>query len=302
MANLVETATWEPTVNEIATTDPVVGGSGGPANVQATQIANRTAYLKAQTDSLAAAKTVAQHEADADPHPQYAKTDLSNASAPSGMLFRKQGTNLEGGELHLERANNSALLFDVAVDLLDSSVRFFENGGSSRGASLDITECQGNSASSLWHSGNIALTGMVVAFAVQAAPAGFLECNGAAISRTSYAALFAAIGTIFGVGDGATTFNLPDIRGGFLRGWDNGRGVDAGRAFGSDQTASALRTHLANTVMQENDMVVNLDAGGSLPGFSGWGASLGYTLGYSDPGLAGSIRPRNVAMAFFIKY
>jgi phage-related tail fiber protein len=47
--------------------------------------------------------------------------------------------------------------------------------------------------------------------------------------------LFAAIGTTFGVGDGSTTFNVPDLRGEFIRGWDDGRGVDTSRAFGSTQ-------------------------------------------------------------------
>jgi microcystin-dependent protein len=67
------------------------------------------------------------------------------------------------------------------------------------------------------------------------APAGWLKANGAAISRTTYADLFAAIGTSFGAGDGTTTFNVPDLRGEFLRAWDDGRGVDTGRVFGSFQ-------------------------------------------------------------------
>ncbi|MFL9860808.1 phage tail protein [Paraburkholderia madseniana] len=62
-----------------------------------------------------------------------------------------------------------------------------------------------------------------------------VKCNGAALSRTVYAALYARIGTMFGAGDGATTFNVPDLRGEFIRVWDDGRGVDAGRAFGSWQ-------------------------------------------------------------------
>ena len=53
-----------------------------------------------------------------------------------------------------------------------------------------------------------------------------LYANGAAVSRTTYATLFAKIGVIHGQGDGATTFNLPDWRGRFPRGWDNGAGVD----------------------------------------------------------------------------
>ncbi len=63
----------------------------------------------------------------------------------------------------------------------------------------------------------------------------FLPCDGSAISRTTYADLFDVIGTVFGVGDGSTTFNVPDLRGEFIRGWDNGAGVDSGRTFGSWQ-------------------------------------------------------------------
>lgn len=79
-------------------------------------------------------------------------------------------------------------------------------------------------------------------FARATAPTGWLKANGAAISRTAYAALFAAIGTSFGAGDGFTTFNLPDLRGEFLRGWDDGRGVDGGRTLGSAQTGE-LQSH-----------------------------------------------------------
>jgi microcystin-dependent protein len=76
------------------------------------------------------------------------------------------------------------------------------------------------------------MTGMVAAFAMSWAPQGWLKCNGAAVSRTTYAQLFAWLGTHYGAGDGSTTFNLPDMRGLFPRGWDDGRGLDPGRAFG----------------------------------------------------------------------
>lgn len=85
-------------------------------------------------------------------------------------------------------------------------------------------------------------SGAVLYFSGRTAPAGWLKANGAAVSRTAYAALFAAIGTTYGAGDGRTTFNLPDLRGEFIRGWDDGRGVDAGRVFGSAQ-AHALQSH-----------------------------------------------------------
>ena len=72
-------------------------------------------------------------------------------------------------------------------------------------------------------------------FAGAAAPSGWLECDGSAVARADYADLFSAIGTVYGAGDGSTTFNLPDLRGEFLRGLDSGRGVDADRVLGSAQ-------------------------------------------------------------------
>jgi microcystin-dependent protein/antitoxin component of RelBE/YafQ-DinJ toxin-antitoxin module len=54
--------------------------------------------------------------------------------------------------------------------------------------------------------------GSVIPYAGQYVPFGFLECNGAAVSRTEYAILFLQIGTLYGAGDGSTTFNLPDYR------------------------------------------------------------------------------------------
>lgn len=70
----------------------------------------------------------------------------------------------------------------------------------------------------------------------------YLICDGRAVSRTEYADLFAVIGTTWGIGNGATTFNLPDMRGVVPRGFDNGRGFDPGRAFASTQ-ADEIKAH-----------------------------------------------------------
>jgi len=69
-------------------------------------------------------------------------------------------------------------------------------------------------------------SGAIMAFAMESAPTGWLECDGSDVSRTTYAALFAAIGTAYGYGDNSTTFTLPDFRGKFVRGWDHGAGND----------------------------------------------------------------------------
>jgi len=79
------------------------------------------------------------------------------------------------------------------------------------------------------------LPGSIVYHAKSAAPSGFLKASGGAVSRITYADLFNEIGTTFGAGDGSTTFNLPELRGEFIRVWDDSRGVDSGRGFGSTQ-------------------------------------------------------------------
>lgn len=86
--------------------------------------------------------------------------------------------------------------------------------------------------------------GTVIWTARNTAPTGYVKANGAAISRSTYSALFSAIGTTFGSGDGSTTFNVPDLRGEFVRGWDDGRGIDTSRTFGSAQASANLsHTH-----------------------------------------------------------
>ncbi|WP_208442322.1 phage tail protein [Bartonella raoultii] len=77
--------------------------------------------------------------------------------------------------------------------------------------------------------------GFIGTFAMQAIPSGWLLCDGSAYSRSFYSDLFAAIGTTWGSGDGLRTFNVPDLRGMFLRGFDDGRNIDRGRSFASVQ-------------------------------------------------------------------
>ena len=124
-------------------------------------------------------------------------------------------------------------------------------------------------------------------------PTGWLECNGAAVSRTTYAVLFAAIGTTYGVGDGATTFNLPDLRGEFVRGWDNGRGIDAGRSIGSQQT-DELKSH-THTVPSNSD---NETGNGYVEDANGTGTARTVVTGSTG---GSETRPRNTAVMFVIK-
>ena len=137
--------------------------------------------------------------------------------------------------------------------------------------------------------------GSVIYTAKNTPPAGYLKANGAEVSRTTYASLFAAIGTTFGAGDGATTFKLPDLRGEFVRGWDDGRGVDSGRSFGSAQ-ADETKSHT-----HKYGNTHNSNYGLSVTGIIGVnpGASTNY-----DTGATGGTetRPRNIALLACIKY
>ncbi len=84
--------------------------------------------------------------------------------------------------------------------------------------------------------GDTTPAGTVIHTAASSAPDGYLKADGSAVSRTTYSDLFAAISTTYGSGNGSSTFNLPDLRGEFVRGLDDGRGVDTDRALGSAQT------------------------------------------------------------------
>ena len=75
-------------------------------------------------------------------------------------------------------------------------------------------------------------SGSLMPYAGSSAPTGYLLCDGAAISRTTYATLFALVGTTYGAGDGSTTFNIPDLRGRVIAGQDDMGGSSANRLTG----------------------------------------------------------------------
>lgn len=132
-------------------------------------------------------------------------------------------------------------------------------------------------------------------------PTNYLEANGAAISRTTYAALFAVIGTTYGVGDGSTTFNVPDVRGYFVRGYDNGRGVDSGRAFGSNQ-ANAIQSHTHNMWQGMSRDSAEGDPNATSGGTFGGGAASFFKHPNTDSSGSTETRPVNIAFLPCIRY
>ncbi|MDG4718085.1 MULTISPECIES: phage tail protein [Thalassospira] len=144
------------------------------------------------------------------------------------------------------------------------------------------------------------------AFASQIVPSGYLVCDGSEVSRIEYSDLFAAIGTVWGTGDGTSTFNLPDLRGEFVRGLDLERGVDAGRVLGTSQGDEFSAHDHKNGIAED---ALNLFVyGGSTEDLPGAATSTtdaeGHAIAYQ--GLTSSeggseTRPRNIAVVFAIK-
>ena len=140
--------------------------------------------------------------------------------------------------------------------------------------------------------------GAISYFAMGSAPQGYLKANGATVSRTNYAELFAAIGTAYGAGDGVNTFQLPDLRGEFLRGWDDGRGIDSGRVIGSWQ-ADELKSHTHNA-WSFNDSTGTDDQ--TIGAFDGNGGGRVRSKVATTATGSTETRPRNRAMLACIKY
>ena len=109
------------------------------------------------------------------------------------------------------------------------------------GSSGDILTVSGGIPA--WAAGGAALpSGVIVPYGVAAAPSGWLLCDGTAVSRATYSALFALISTTYGVGDGSTTFNVPDLRGRVVAGYAaSGGHADVAALGNNDGVAAANR-------------------------------------------------------------
>jgi hypothetical protein len=156
---------------------------------------------------------------------------------------------------------------------------------------------------------------LVCPFAVSTAPEGWLACNGDVIpidgtvqgvDASELQELRVALGTTYGAAG-----KLPDLRGEFLRGWDDGRMIDPVRIFGSSQPESFRFPNLASNMKQVNYLMVSTDRsplGGGLDGVEGLAAGSNFdddgasSVARASPNSGPEIRPRNVALLFCIKY
>jgi microcystin-dependent protein len=172
----------------------------------------------------------------------------------------------------------------------------------SAGTAGQVLTSGGPSAAPAWADPAGTPAGTVIWFAANSAPTGYLAANGASVSTSTYAALFAVIGYTYG-GAGAA-FNLPDLRGTFIRGVDNSRGVDPSRVFGSTQL-DAFQGHIHGW----RRFPANGGGSGNTPLAQAGGTILNTIVTGPDtdgvngtPRTASETRPRNIALLGCIKF
>jgi microcystin-dependent protein len=175
----------------------------------------------------------------------------------------------------------------------------------------------GNSATPPAQS--ITPTGAIMAFAYALPESGWLLCDGRAVSRSTYAALFGAITTFYGAGDGSTTFNVPDLRGYFIRGFGTNSDGTASGTFGAKtgfttaRPTTALTGTTNNTGSHRHGMQVSFTSSGTGFAYES-GNSVNENPGYYtlfdgahahtvtiDGGGDAETRPKNIALPYYIK-
>ena len=285
------------------------------ANELAIEVNQKQSVASAAADTATAANTAATQTANASLWVS-GQSYTAAANAIDGVDFKTYRRKTSGSSTTrpgLDPTNWVVLttLGDVTLDGTQTIT-----GAKTFTQTINGTITNANVAATLSDTSVYVPSGAVVHFARNTAPTGWLKANGAAVSRTTYAALFAAIGTTYGAGDGSTTFNLPDLRGEFLRGWDDARGVDSGRSFGSFQgSANLSHTHTGSTSQNgsHTHTIGGNNANGrfTATGSPGMHADIGQTTSAAgdhthsfttDASGSSESRPRNIALLACIKY
>ncbi|EEV6187953.1 tail fiber protein [Escherichia coli] len=240
MANLPETPQWESGIYQIEVSDPVLGGPDGISNRQAKQLASRTSYLKQKVEK--SGTDLAAHIAAVDPHTQYATkasptfTGTPTAPTPAnGDNSKKLATTEFVAKALAALAGSAPETLDTLKELADAlgndpnfattvlnklaeKLAKDQNGADIPEPALFVKNLGLGEGSAL-------PVGVPVPWPLATPPTGWLKCNGAAFSSEMYPKLAKAY----------PANKLPDLRGEFIRGWDDGRGIDAARALLSIQ-------------------------------------------------------------------
>jgi microcystin-dependent protein len=256
-------------------------------------------YIAQETQEFAANQSTAGLQAQITAATNTANTAIVTANAASTTANGIAGTAntaLSNSSSAVTQAGNAVTTANAA----SATANAISAVATSAQTTANAAQTTANTAQATANAA-LPIAGTVNWFAMNTAPTGFLKANGAAISRTTYATLFAAIGTTFGVGNGSTTFNIPDLRGEFIRGWDDSRGVDSGRAIGTAQS-DATKTHTHTLTVSSRIGTGSgdqFDAGWSRHDTITTGASFDTNSGNS---LGTETRPRNIALLACIKF
>lgn len=300
-----ETSVFTETVDfqEVGISEPVLGGLSpeGPINRIARILGGRTLWLRAQLLLTQAKGLWFKFAGVVTSSYLLPKDDAGGFYSISGTASGIVITLPNGSDPSLIFKNGETITFknnnpnNVTIQRHPSCSDTFDNGGIlfilRTGDTVTLTYDESSVWFIIFRIRTKDEVGIIKAFAGFVAPQGYLSCNGAAVSRTTYAYLFSIIGISYGAGDGTTTFNVPDLRGEFLRGMDNGRGIDTGRALGSFQ-ADLIKSHLHSI-----DGAINISTSGSGTDVLVPGGGTPYS---SDSTGGAETRPRNVAVNFII--
>lgn len=164
---------------------------------------------------------------------------------------------------------------------------------------------------------NVPPIGSVLMYGAATAPPGWLLCDGTAVDRTTYAALFAIISTTFGAGNGTTTFNVPDFRGIFPKGQgttSRAAGKDANGNYYAETLGTYSQDKLQghkHSLPQNGPVVQYVAPGGNFYALTGGAVLQGYTMAIGSPTTdgtngtprtGGTTEPQSLGINFIIKY
>jgi microcystin-dependent protein len=130
-------------------------------------------------------------------------------------------------------------------------------------------------------------TGTILPWSTITPPSGFLECDGTAVSRSTYAALFAVVGTTYGIGDGSTTFNVPNLADNVAVGKSNNKALGTTGGANTVTPTGNVAGSTANATLSTAQLASHSHSGGGLNA----GGGLGYSMGMENnagPGSTGN--------------
>lgn len=223
------------------------------------------------------------------------------ATLTKGKTFIS-GETVEPADMH-QLVDSATVTFTTASDTDDSTLEVSGNKFRAKDGGITVAKLAAATVERLLPAG------AVMPFAMNSAPSGWLAANGDAVSRSTYAALFSAISTTHGAGDGSTTFNLPDLRGIFVRGSGSQTidGITYNKTFAAKE-GDAFQGH-RHSATTTGAWVFGAGSFGHPSGSQNVNAAASVTVGdpttdttNGTPRTASETRPANIALLYCIKH